>query len=96
METLFLIYDEAFEDQVRAIIERGMVIPRYTRIDNVIGARSVVQEAETGYRADRRNRMIIAVAESETIYLMVEELRALRHREGHGLRAFVVPAKEVI
>ncbi len=96
METLFLIYDEMFEDQIRAIIERGMVIPRYTRVDRVIGARSAVQEAETGYRVDRRNRMIIAIAESETIYLIVEELRALRHREGHGLRAFVVPVKEVI
>jgi len=96
METLFLIYDELFEDQVRAIIEQGMVIPRYTRIDSVIGARSVVQEFETGYRADRHNRMIVAVAESETIYLIVEQLRALRHREGHGLRAFVVPVREVI
>ncbi len=96
METLFIIYDELFESQIRDIIERGMVIPRYTRIDGVIGARAAEMEAATSYVADRHNRMIVAIAESPTIGAIVQELQALRAREGHGLRAFVVPAVTVI
>ena len=93
METLFIIYDEHFEAQVRAIIERGMGVARYTRIDNVVGARMVQPQGPTSYLADRRNRMILAVAEGPTIAQLVGELRA---REGHGLRAFVVPVSQVV
>ena len=96
METLFIIYDELFEAQVRGIIERGMVVPRYSRIDSVIGARMVQVQETASYHTDRRNRMIIAIAEAATIAHLVAELRALREREGHGLRAFVVPASQVV
>ncbi len=65
METLFIIYDEFFEPRIREIIERGMVIPRYTRIDGVVGARTVEMEAngESGVCADRQNHIIVAIAE---------------------------------
>ena len=97
MQTLFLIYDKTMDNEVRAIIEREMAgIPRYTRIDGVLGARMVQQEAATGYKADRRNRMIVAVAEPAVTARIAEELRALRAQKGHGLRAFVVPLVEVI
>ncbi len=96
METLFIIYDELFEPHIRAIIERGMVVPRYTRIDNVTGARMVHLQEAARYLTDRRNRMIVAVAEEPTIAQMVADLRALRAREGHGLRAFSVPVNHVV
>jgi hypothetical protein len=96
METLFLIYDEAFQPEVSAIIERDMVVARYSRIDNVIGARMAEQEAQSGYLTDRRNRIVIAIAEPPTIARIVAALRDLRARKGHGLRAFVVPASAVI
>lgn len=96
METLFVIYDVQFEAEIAAIIERDMVISRYSRLDNVVGARMAAQEARSGYLSDRRNRMIIAVAEPETVARIVEGLRALRARMGHGLRAFVVPVNQVI
>ena len=96
METLFLIYDEAFEAEISAAIERDMVVARYSRIDNVVGARMAQQEAESGYLADRRNRMIVLVAEPATIARILRALRTLRRRKGHGLRAFVVPTTEVI
>jgi hypothetical protein len=96
METLFVIYDEAFQPEISAIIERDMVVARYTRVDDVIGARMAAQEAESGYLADRRNRIIILVAEPATVARIVGDLRALRARKGHGLRAFVVPATNVI
>ena len=91
-----MIYDVQFEAEIAAIIERDMVISRYSRLDNVVGARMAAQEARSGYLSDRRNRMIIAVAEPETVARIVEGLRALRARKGHGLRAFVVPVSQVI
>ena len=96
METLFLIYDEALQAEVSAVIEAEMVVPRYTRIDDVIGARMAEREAESGYLADRRNRMIVVVAETATVDRLVADLAALRARKGHGLRAFVVPTRMVI
>jgi len=96
MQTLFVIYDEGMEADITAIIEQGMVVPRYTRIDNVIGARMAEREAATGYVADRRNRMIVAVAEEPVIAQIAKGMRALRRRRKHGLRAFVVGLKEVI
>jgi hypothetical protein len=96
MQTLFVIYDEGMEAEITAIIGRGMVVPRYTRIDNVIGARMAEREAETGYLTDRRNRMIVAVAEDPVIEQIAKGLRALRRRKRHGLRAFVVGLKDVI
>lgn len=96
METLFLIYHESFEPDVTAIIERHMVVSRYTRIDDVIGARMVEREEDTGHRSERQNRIILIVAEPSVITGMLDELKALRDREGHGIRAFVVPVSRVI
>ena len=96
METLFLIYHESFEHDVSAIVERHMVVSRYTRIDDVIGARMVEREEDTGQRSQRQNRIILIVAEPTTIAGMLDELKALREREGHGIRAFVVPVSRVI
>jgi hypothetical protein len=95
METLFLIYDESFEPEISGIIERGMVVSRYTRVDNVVGARMAEREA-TGFLADRRNRLIILIAETPTIAKLVDDLRGLRARKGRGLRAFVVKAETVL
>ncbi len=96
METLFLIYHESFEADVSAIVGRHMVVSRYTRIDDVIGARMVEREEDTAQRSERQNRIILIVAEPSTIAGMLDELKALREREGHGLRAFVVPVSRVI
>jgi len=96
MQTLFLVYHESFDPEVSAIIERHMVVSRYTRIDNVIGARMVERAEESGRPAERRNRVILLVAEPNTITGILNELKALREREGHGLRAFVVKTDAVI
>ena len=95
METLFVIYDETFEPEIGAIIEQDMIIARYTRIDNVVGARMAERE-EIGFLADRRNRIILIIAESPTIARLADSLRALRTRKGHGLHAFAVPASRVV
>jgi len=96
MTTLFLIYDEDFEPEVSSLLQRTMVITRYSRIDGVVGARMAEVEAETGYTMKRRNRLMIVVAEDRLIARLARELQALRRRKKHGLRGFVVPAKIVI
>jgi hypothetical protein len=96
MEVLFVIYEESFEDEISALVERAMVVARYSRIDEVIGARMAEREQETGYLTDRRNQMILIIAEPATIARLVDDLRALRQRKRHGLRAFVVPAAAVV
>jgi hypothetical protein len=96
MKTLFLIHDEGFEPEVTSLIERDMVVTRYSRIDDVVGARVAELEAETGYTMKRRNRLIIVIAEDELISRLAGELAALRRRKGHGLRGFVVPVEVVI
>jgi len=96
VETLFLIYDESLETEISAIVQRDMVVSRYTRIDGVVGARMAEQEDETGYIGERRNRLILLMADPSTIAHVVDDLKALRARKGHGLRAFVVKASTVI
>ena len=96
METLFLIYEQTLEEEIERIIERDMVVSRFTRVDDVIGARVATREENRGRLARRRNRLIMIIAEKPTIARLVEHLRALRSREGHGLRAFVVQATTVI
>lgn len=96
METLFLIYHESLESDVRAVIERHMVISRYTRIDGVVGARMAERAEETGQPAERRNRVIILVADPDSVVRMLADLNVLREREGHGIRAFAIPTSRVI
>jgi hypothetical protein len=96
MEVLFVIYDESFEDEISALVEQVMVVARYSRIDNVIGARMAEHEQETGYLTDRRNQMILIIAEPAAIARLLDDFRALRRQKGRGLRAFVVPAAAVI
>lgn len=95
MKTLFIIYHQDLEALVLGILQRGMIVARYTRIDNVVGARMAQLEAETGYMTDRLNRIVMVVAEAEVIANLVSELRLLRKEQGHGLRGFVVNADEV-
>jgi hypothetical protein len=39
MQALYLIYDESLHAESTTVVERDLVVPRYTRIDHVIGAR---------------------------------------------------------
>jgi hypothetical protein len=95
MQALFIIYHEDLEQQVRRVVDRGMAVPRYTRIDNVIGARMVQEEEATGYMTDRRNQIILVLAEEGVVEILIRELQILRRRSGHGLRGFVLDTKRV-
>jgi hypothetical protein len=97
MCTLTIIYHEDYEPDIIAVIRRHMHVPRYTKISGVVGARQDIV-AETDYESmpnDNRH-MLVALAERETVYAVLEDLRELRKKKGHGLRGYVTPAEEVI
>jgi len=97
MYTLTLIYHEDFEPDIVGIIRRHMHIPRYTKISGVVGARQeIVAETDYGTMPANNRHMLVALAERETAYAIIEDLRALRQRKGHGLRAYITAAEEVI
>ena len=97
MCTLTIIYHEDYEQDIVMILRQHMHIPRYTKISGVVGARQDIV-AETDYEAtppDSRH-MLVALAERETVYGIIEDLRELRERKGHGLRGYISPAEEVV
>jgi len=95
MKTLFIVYHEDMESKVLGILQRGMVVTRYTRIDKVVGAHMVEMEAQTGYKADRHNHIIMVMGNAQVIKELVKALKVLQKTEGHGLRGFVVDAAEM-
>lgn len=95
MKLLTLVYDEALEDQITPVFERSMAVTRYSKIEGVVGARMDAL-AESDYATDRRNNLILVVADEETMDLILRDLRALRDQVGHGLRGVVTNADSVI
>ena len=96
MKVLHLIYDVEFEAMVTEILHRGMVIPRYTRLDAVTGARAIEAELKGDYVLAQNNRMLIVVAPEEQIARLVAAFQQLRGRLKHGLRGYVTSAEALI
>jgi hypothetical protein len=96
MKILHLIYDVEFEPSVTQILHRGMVIPRYTRLDAVTGARAIEAELRGDYVLAQNNRMVIIIAPEQQIARLVAEFQQLRARMKHGLRGYVTSAESVI
>ena len=98
MKVLTLIYDVTYEDQITGILHRGMILPRYTRLENVQGGRLVELEkrADADYELLPRNNMIIAIASDDVIARLVKDLQVLRARLKHGLRGYVTDVVDVI
>ncbi|HOJ21102.1 MAG TPA: hypothetical protein PLU39_10325 [Armatimonadota bacterium] len=95
MKLLTLVYDADLEDQITSVFQRSMAVTRYTKIEGVVGARMDAL-AESDYATDRRNNMVLVVADEETMELIVRELRALRDQVGHGMRGVVTRAEALI
>jgi len=96
MKVLHLIYDLEFEPLVTAILHRDTVIPRYTRLESVTGARAIEAATRGDYALARKNRMLIVIAPEAQIAKLVAELQQLRTRLKHGLRGYVTSAEAVI
>ncbi|HEX2951116.1 MAG TPA: hypothetical protein VHV83_16350, partial [Armatimonadota bacterium] len=61
MRALTLIYHEDFEAEITGIVQEKMLVARYTKIRDVIGARTdIMQEAD--YAPNGQNNMLIIVA----------------------------------
>lgn len=95
MSALHLIYHEDLEAKITGIIHTKMLIARYTKIRDVIGARSDMLE-KTDYLAQGQNNMLIIVAGHEEILALAEDFRDLRQKTGHGLRGYILPVEGLI
>jgi hypothetical protein len=98
MKVLTLIYDTTYENQITAILHRGMILPRYTRLENVEGARLIQLEKQTdaNFELAPKNNMILAIGSDDVIAGLVRALQALRARLKHGLRGYVTDVVDVI
>jgi len=95
MRALTLIYHEDFEQEITGIIQQKMLVARYTRIRDVVGARTdIMQEAD--YVPDGQNHMLIIVATQEVVLELAQALRELRGTKGHGLRGYITPVEGLI
>lgn len=95
MRALTLIYHEDFEVEITAVIKRCMAVARYTKIRDVVGARTdEIQEMD--YAQNGKNNMLIIVATQEVIFELSQQLRELRQVKGHGLRGYVTPVEGLI
>lgn len=95
MRALTLIYHEDFEPEITAIIRDKMMVARYTKVRDVIGART-----DNLHSADiapmGRNHMLIIVASEDVVHDVAQDLRALRQAKGHGLRGYITPVEGLI
>jgi len=95
MCALTLVYYLEYEMTIHNLIQQVMVVPRYTKIADVVGARvnSLGDDEDAqvpGYH------MMIIFAEREAIYQLAEALRELRRKKGHGLRGYITPVETII
>jgi excinuclease UvrABC helicase subunit UvrB len=95
MRALTLIYHEDLEPEITGIIQHTMLIARYTKIRDVIGARTDIMQ-EVDYSANGKNHMLIIVATQEVIQELAQALRVLRQVKGHGLRGYITPVEGLI
>ncbi len=96
MKVLHLIYDVEVEPMIQGILHRGMVIPRYTRFNDVTGARAIALEEQTDYTTEPKNRMVLVIAPAPVMDQLVIQLKQLRARLKHGIRGYVSSAEQII
>lgn len=95
MSALHLIYHDDLEAKITGIIQTNMLIARYTKIRDVVGARSDMLD-EANYSAHGQNNMLIIVASQKEILMLAEEFRKFRKSAGHGLRGYILPVEGLI
>jgi len=96
MKVLHLIYDVEVEPLIQGILHRGMIIPRYTRFNEVMGARAIALEEQSEYATEPKNRMVLVIAPAPVMDRLVVELKQLRARLKHGIRGYVSSAEQII
>lgn len=96
MRALTLIYHEDIESDITSIIRQLMVVARYTRVRDVVGARADYLQEQDYPTASGKNHMLYIVGRHEDIARLTAAFRTLRDAHGHGLRGYVTPVEEVI
>jgi len=94
MCSLTVIYHEDFEDEIIGILGREMAVTRYTKVQNVVGARRDTLSAEEV--SIGKNHMLIIVGIREDINSIAVALRMLREIKGHGIRGFITPVDDLV
>jgi|GEM_PF-1284102 len=94
MCSLTVIYHEDFEDEIIGILGREMAVTRYTKVENVVGARKDTVSAEEV--SIGKNHMLIIVGIREDINSIAAALRMLREIKGHGIRGFITPVDDLV
>lgn len=95
MRALTLIYHEDFEPEITGIIQRKMLVARYTKVRDVQGARADIMQ-DTDFTPHGQNNMLIIVATQQVVLELAESLRELRLIRGHGLRGYITPVEGLI
>ena len=94
MYTLTLVYYQEYEMNIHSLIQQAMVVPRYTKIADVVGAR--IHSMGDDEDAPPNYHMMIVCAESEVIHNLADKLRELRNKKGNGLRGYITPVEAII
>ena len=95
MCALTLVYHEEVEAAILAVLRQQLMVVRYTKVRDVVGARDeALERADVAPRGSRH--MLVVLAERETVDRLLADFRALRQKLGHGLRGYVTPVEELI
>ena len=78
------------------LLHREVKVPAYARLDNVLGARAVERQGRRTYRVDDRNSLLIIICEDDVARRIMTGASALRNRLGHGLRAYIAQAEQIV
>lgn len=95
MCALTLIYHADYEVAITSLLQEHMVVARYTKVRDVVGARAEALGVDD-FDPDGGYHMIIVLAERVIIHTLAGVLRDLRASRGHGLRGYVSPVEDVI
>lgn len=95
MRALTLIYHEDFESEITGIIQQKMLVARYTRVRDVVGARTDIMQ-DIDYQPAGSNHLLLIVATLDTITELAQALRELRQKIGHGLRGYITTVEGLI
>lgn len=85
-----------FEPEIISLLHRELEVPRYLRLDNLSAGRAVEREGRRAYRVDDGNSLIIVVCDDGLAERLISSVTNLRHRLGHGVHAYVMPAEQTV
>ena len=96
MKAVHIIFESRFDAEIMGVLHREVEIPRYVRIDNMLGVRSVQREGRRAYRTDDGHCLIIAVCVDDMAARILTGMAAVRARLGHGVHAYSTHVEQYV